>query len=82
MLWPPRKAVGYIRELDNLIERSVILSPGPELCVPLSELKAQVPAAPNGVATLAAAEREHILRALGETHGVVGGPSAPRPASA
>ncbi len=68
--WP-----GNIRELENLIERSVILSKGPELRVPLVELKVQVPAAPNGVATLAAAEREHILRALREANGVIGGPS-------
>lgn len=68
--WP-----GNIRELENLIERSVILSQGPELSVPLGELKAQAPAALHGVATLDAAEREHILRALREANGVIGGPS-------
>lgn len=68
--WP-----GNIRELENLLERSVILSQGDDLRVPLSELKAQVPAAPNGLATLAAAEREHILRALREASWVIGGPS-------
>ena len=68
--WP-----GNIRELENLIERSVILSQGPDLRVSVGELKLQAPAAPNGVATLETAEREHILRALRETDGVIGGPS-------
>ena len=68
--WP-----GNIRELENLIERSVILSQGSELRVPLVELKAQATAASHGVATLEAAEREHILRALQEAHGVIGGPT-------
>jgi formate hydrogenlyase transcriptional activator len=42
--------------------------------VPLGELKAQATAASHGVgvATLEAAEREHILRALREAHGVIG----------
>ena len=75
--WP-----GNIRELENLIERSVILSQGPELRVPLGELKVQPPAASPGVTTLEAAEREHILRALQGAHGVIGGPSVPLPASA
>ncbi|MGH6635572.1 MAG: sigma 54-interacting transcriptional regulator [Gammaproteobacteria bacterium] len=68
--WP-----GNIRELENLIERSVILSQGPELRVPVGELKVPATAAPNGVATLEAADREHILRVLRETEGVIGGPS-------
>ena len=68
--WP-----GNIRELENLIERSVILSQGPDLRVPIGELKVQATAAPNGVATLEAADREHILRVLRETDGVIGGPS-------
>jgi formate hydrogenlyase transcriptional activator len=41
--WP-----GNVRELENLIERAVILSPGRELRVPVSELKAAISAAePN-----------------------------------
>jgi Transcriptional regulator containing GAF, AAA-type ATPase, and DNA binding domains len=67
--WP-----GNIRELENLIERSVILSQGPDLRVPLVELKAQATAAYHGVATLEATEREHILRALREANWVIGGP--------
>jgi formate hydrogenlyase transcriptional activator len=53
----------------------VILSQGPDLHVPLVELKVQATAASHGVATLEAAEREHILRALREAYGVIGGPS-------
>jgi formate hydrogenlyase transcriptional activator len=68
--WP-----GNIRELENLIERSVILSQGPDLHVPLGELKAPATTAPNGAATLEAAEREHILRVLRETNWVIGGSS-------
>ncbi len=69
--WP-----GNIRELENLIERSVILSQGPDLHVPLAELKAPaVAAAANAVTTLEAAEREHILRALQEANWVIGGTS-------
>ena len=68
--WP-----GNIRELENLIERSVILSQGPDLHVPLGELKAPATSGHNGVATLEAAEREHIQRVLRETNWVIGGPS-------
>src|SRR2546425_8295258 len=60
--WP-----GNIRELENLIERSVILSQGPDLRVPLGELEAPTVTVPNEVTTLEAAEREHILRVLRET---------------
>jgi formate hydrogenlyase transcriptional activator len=65
--WP-----GNVRELENLIERAVILSPGPELRVPVAELKQPSEAASH--LTLQAAEREHIVRVLRETNGVVGGP--------
>jgi formate hydrogenlyase transcriptional activator len=68
--WP-----GNIRELENLIERSVILSQGPVLRVSLGELKMQTTLASDGEATLEAAERKHILRALRETNWVIGGPS-------
>jgi formate hydrogenlyase transcriptional activator len=67
--WP-----GNIRELENLIERAVILSSGPDLVVPVSELKTSRPlmdAAP--VSTLEAAERDHIVRALNATNWVIGG---------
>lgn len=68
--WP-----GNIRELENFIERAVILSPGPELRVPIAELKPMAAASSNTATTLEAAEREHILRVLQETNWVVGGPS-------
>ncbi len=65
--WP-----GNIRELENIIERSVILSPGRTLNVPLTEL--QRPVSSTDVAhTLEALERQHIVRALRETRGVVAG---------
>src|SRR5438445_12085919 len=70
--WP-----GNVRELQNVIERAVILSPGPSLQVPLSELQpaaAPAPAPAAAAVTLADAEREHILGALRETAWVVGGP--------
>ena len=66
-----------MRELQNVIERAVILSPGPSLQVPPSDLP---PAAtpvqgPTAAAvTLADAEREHILAALRDTGWVVAGP--------
>ena len=70
--WP-----GNVRELENFIERAVILSRGAELQIPLAELKQRAIgpsiAASNGFATLENAEREHIVRALGETKWVIGG---------
>jgi formate hydrogenlyase transcriptional activator len=68
--WP-----GNIRELENLIERVVILSPGTELSVPLTELKTAVPTQNHPLATLEGAERDHILRALQDTKWVIGGAS-------
>jgi formate hydrogenlyase transcriptional activator len=70
--WP-----GNVRELQNVIERAVILSPGPALQVPPGDLQAAVTQAPvptPAAVTLADAEREHILGALRETNWVVGGP--------
>ncbi len=62
--WP-----GNVRELENLIERSVILSGGSELRVPLAELRAEAPEPAGG--TLAALERQYIIRVLRETGGVI-----------
>ena len=64
--WP-----GNVRELQNVIERAVILSPGPILQVPAGELSAPVPVG----GTLESAEREHIRKALVDTKWVVGGPN-------
>ena len=71
--WP-----GNIRELQNVLERSVILTHGRALQVPVHELSAKAapvtwdspsPAGPHN------AERERILKALEEAKGLVGGPS-------
>jgi formate hydrogenlyase transcriptional activator len=67
--WP-----GNIRELQNVIERAVILSKGPVLTVPRGEFETASPVASTPV-TLEDAEREHILRALADTNWVIGGPS-------
>jgi formate hydrogenlyase transcriptional activator len=67
--WP-----GNIRELENLIERAVIVSPGPVLRVPLSELKLPAEPVAGDILTLEAAERQHILKALDATNWVLGGP--------
>ena len=68
--WP-----GNIRELQNLIERAVILSHGPVLQVPLQDLdNCAAPRRDNGNdKTLEAAERAHILAILKETRWVLGG---------
>jgi formate hydrogenlyase transcriptional activator len=64
--WP-----GNIRELQNFIERAVIISSGPVLQAPVRELKRG--GAASGAVTLEAAEREAILRALRDSAGRVGG---------
>ncbi len=65
--WP-----GNIRELQNFIERAVIISPGPALQAPIRELKRSA-SNPGSVVTLEAAEREAIVRALRDADGKVGG---------
>jgi formate hydrogenlyase transcriptional activator len=67
--WP-----GNIRELENFIERAVILSKGSKLEIPLSELKNSEEAFSAETMTLEEAERRHILQALNETKWVIGGP--------
>ena len=52
-----------------------MLSPGPALRVPLADLKSAVETAPDDAATLADAEREHIVAVLRQTNWVIGGPS-------
>jgi transcriptional regulator with GAF, ATPase, and Fis domain len=66
--WP-----GNIRELQNFIERSVILSTG-------SVLSGSLPALPgtlklSAAMTLEDADRSHILQTLQQTKGMVGGPN-------
>jgi formate hydrogenlyase transcriptional activator len=69
--WP-----GNIRELENLIERAVILSPGPVLRFPLRDLHSRI--VPGHTQersqTLGEIERKHILTTLKETRWVVSGP--------
>ena len=75
--WP-----GNVRELQNVIERAVILSPGPTLQVPLGDLPPAAPPAPTPTAaavTLAEAEREHISRRCTRRAGCWAGRRGPRP---
>jgi formate hydrogenlyase transcriptional activator len=65
--WP-----GNVRELENFMERSVILSQGSTLRVPLAELSANV-ITDHEAGTLAELERDHILRALRDSGGVIAG---------
>jgi DNA-binding NtrC family response regulator len=71
--WP-----GNMHELDNLVERSVMLSQGALLEVPLAELAlpGETPAAASAVpryVTLEDAQREHIVRALAASNWVIAG---------
>jgi formate hydrogenlyase transcriptional activator len=67
--WP-----GNIRELQNLMERAVLLSKDPSLRVPLGEIFTDSDlGAISGGNALEQAEREQIVRALRESNWVVGG---------
>ena len=70
--WP-----GNIRELENFLERAVILTRGSVLYVPLAELETRWQPGRSDLEsespTLQPAEREHILRVLRETKGQIGG---------
>jgi formate hydrogenlyase transcriptional activator len=70
--WP-----GNIRELENFLERAVILTRGSVLYVPLAELETEKEdeATEMGSPTLRSAEREHIVRVLREVRGHIGGDS-------
>jgi formate hydrogenlyase transcriptional activator len=69
--WP-----GNIRELENFIERSVILSVGSRLTPPLGELREEISREPSEpTATLHDREREHIIEILRQTRGALSGPS-------
>ncbi|MBI3770205.1 MAG: sigma 54-interacting transcriptional regulator [Deltaproteobacteria bacterium] len=79
--WP-----GNVRELENVIERAVILSPGPELAVPSELLPAPSPAvrgdapgrpavaAPEETIPLDALERDHIIAVLKQANWRIDGP--------
>ena len=66
--WP-----GNARELENFIERSVILTQGSVLVSPLGEMESTAKKEQGADETSEATEREHILRALRESHGQIGG---------
>jgi formate hydrogenlyase transcriptional activator len=72
--WP-----GNVRELQHFIERSIVLTSGPQLQAPLSELQEIIQRRASGRATkptrpLEDIERETILQALEQSNWVVGGP--------
>jgi formate hydrogenlyase transcriptional activator len=68
--WP-----GNIRELQNFIERSVILTSGNVLRPPLASLKSVPESESLGAITLEDAERDHIRKTLEQTRWVVAGPN-------
>jgi formate hydrogenlyase transcriptional activator len=68
--WP-----GNIRELQNFIERSVILSSGSALGAPLATLKETAETESLEAITLEQAERDHIRKILEQTRWVVAGPN-------
>jgi formate hydrogenlyase transcriptional activator len=75
--WP-----GNIRELQNVIERAAILSPSRTLVLPLQDIQPKTRRAASSpkadakaASTFHDAEREAILRALRESHGVIAGPT-------
>jgi formate hydrogenlyase transcriptional activator len=69
--WP-----GNIRELENFIERSVILSEGNRLTPPLGELREENDRQlSESDVTLRDKERQHIIEVLKQTRGVLSGPS-------
>jgi formate hydrogenlyase transcriptional activator len=69
--WP-----GNIRELQNFIECSVILTSGSTLCCPLARLGSGAEVnSPGEPVTLEDLNREHICRTLQQTRGVIMGPN-------
>jgi formate hydrogenlyase transcriptional activator len=80
--WP-----GNIRELQNVIERAVIISTGPALSVDVADLKfpkagppAEKPASPKSTTgalhnVLEETERQQILKAVKQSNWIVAGPN-------
>ena len=64
--WP-----GNIRELENMIERMVIMTKGKILAAPPAEIQHEEEYAEDDLVEM---EREHIIRILRQTHGVLSGP--------
>ena len=70
--WP-----GNIRELENFLERAVILTRGSALYIPAAELEFEAEETSQSIelSTHEAAERDHILRTLRGTGGMIAGES-------
>jgi len=68
--WP-----GNIRELQNFIERSLILTSGSVLECPLASLRNAAEVESLGPITMEDAERDHIRKTLEQTRWVVSGPN-------
>jgi formate hydrogenlyase transcriptional activator len=66
--WP-----GNIRELQNVIERAVLFSPGPALCLPFGAMPAVAQRSEIVSRTLADADRQFILETLRQTDWQIGG---------
>lgn len=66
--WP-----GNVRELEHVIERAVIISPGPALRIVDSPEAEVLQLKEEPLKGLEAMEREHILKVLEETHGKING---------
>jgi PAS domain S-box-containing protein len=68
--WP-----GNIRELENFLERAVILTRGSALYIPVAELKIEEEEESPSfeISTHETAEREHILRVLRDAKGLIAG---------
>ena len=67
--WP-----GNVRELEHLLERSMIISPG-KILTSVERLPKAKKASARKIASMADAERDHILRALEQTNWVIDGPN-------
>jgi formate hydrogenlyase transcriptional activator len=67
--WP-----GNVRELQHVIQRAVIMSSGSSLRLPLLAVPVRTAHPATTAQTFEQAVRDHILRVLRETHGVIAGP--------
>lgn len=70
--WP-----GNIRELENLMERSVLMASGPvieDILLPLNEQQPQGPSGSSGTKTMEENERDHIITALKKCNWKLHGP--------